>query len=178
MHVSAFVCSRFLTNPHASSSYLYFIPRWFIPPCRLSTQETYPALDEHMQGKEQVQHLRPFRWLMRPWDMGSRFLWECRKVRRREEWVGGWGGIEDEHTTHWETEVCARGHSHTAKTLRACGNISTSRRQWGLMKGRYRQANRKIRVSCLGARAQRLWLAFIDVRNQLKQPSPGINPNC
>ncbi|GLC71802.1 hypothetical protein PLESTF_001168600 [Pleodorina starrii] len=42
-------------------------------------QDTYVDLDEHMRRKPQVQHLRPARWLLRPWDMGSKYLWECRK---------------------------------------------------------------------------------------------------
>ncbi|GLI59821.1 hypothetical protein VaNZ11_001791, partial [Volvox africanus] len=42
-------------------------------------QEKYPNLEDHMREKPQVQHLCIARWLLRPWDMGTRYLWECRK---------------------------------------------------------------------------------------------------
>ncbi|GIL83405.1 hypothetical protein Vretifemale_12234 [Volvox reticuliferus] len=42
-------------------------------------QEKYPNLEGHMREKPQVQHLCIARWLLRPWDMGTRYLWECKK---------------------------------------------------------------------------------------------------
>ncbi|GLC61465.1 hypothetical protein PLESTB_001759200 [Pleodorina starrii] len=42
-------------------------------------QDTYGDLDEHMSKKPQMQHMWSVQYVLRPWDMGTRFLWECKK---------------------------------------------------------------------------------------------------
>ncbi|KAG2436373.1 hypothetical protein HXX76_006680 [Chlamydomonas incerta] len=42
-------------------------------------QDTLGDVNEHLAKKPQMQHLWGVRWLLRPWDMGTQFLWECKK---------------------------------------------------------------------------------------------------
>ncbi|GIM14058.1 hypothetical protein Vretimale_17090 [Volvox reticuliferus] len=42
-------------------------------------QDTYGDLDEHMSKKPQMQHMWCLQYVLPPWDMGTRFLWECKK---------------------------------------------------------------------------------------------------
>ncbi|GIL57644.1 hypothetical protein Vafri_12839 [Volvox africanus] len=42
-------------------------------------QDTYGDLEEHMSRKPQMQHMWCLQYVLYPWDMGTRFLWECKK---------------------------------------------------------------------------------------------------
>ncbi|PNW87018.1 hypothetical protein CHLRE_02g105350v5 [Chlamydomonas reinhardtii] len=42
-------------------------------------QDTLGDVNEHLAKRPQMQHLWGVRWLLRPWDMGTQFLWECKK---------------------------------------------------------------------------------------------------
>ncbi|KAG2484774.1 hypothetical protein HYH03_016428 [Edaphochlamys debaryana] len=42
-------------------------------------QDNLGDLDEYMSNKPQKQHLWGLHWILKPWDMGTRFLWECKK---------------------------------------------------------------------------------------------------
>ena len=59
------------------------------PPPRCCLQDTLGDVNEHLAKRPQMQHLWGVRWLLRPWDMGTQFLWECKKVRAKGGWQGG-----------------------------------------------------------------------------------------
>ncbi len=50
------------------------------PPVPVNTQDSLGDLDEYMAKKPPHQHMFGLSFVLRPWDMTTRFLWECKKV--------------------------------------------------------------------------------------------------
>ncbi|KXZ44560.1 hypothetical protein GPECTOR_65g178 [Gonium pectorale] len=50
-------------------------------------QDSLGDLEEHLAKKPPVQHMWGVRWLLKPWDMSTRFLWECKKINFNKSYV-------------------------------------------------------------------------------------------